>query len=230
MNLLFIYLNQLKNYFKVLKLIIFNSMKVKNISFIELSGDFSFGENIRLGNYVKIEGLVTLGNDVIIEDNCSIKDCEIKNGSIIKKGSILNGSKVGEKGISGPYGRLRRGSKIKDLCQIGNCVEIKNSAIGINSKINHLAFVGDSEVGNNVIIGAGVVTCNYDGNSVQKTIIKNDCFIGSGTYLIAPIKIGSKAVVGSGSVITEDIESKKLVLARSKQIVIENWTGFKKND
>ena len=230
MNLILIYLNQLKNYLRVLKLIASKSIKVKKISSIELNGKFSFGQNISIGNYVKIEGFVTIGNGIIIEDNCSIKNCEIQDGTIIKKGSILNGAKVGKKVHIGPYARLRKGSLIKNKCQIGNYVEIKNSTIGSNTKINHLAFIGDAELGKNIIIGAGVVTCNFNGVSMNKTIIGDGAFIGSGSYLIAPINLGFESVIGSGSVITKNVDPKKLVIARSKQIIIENWSGFKNNE
>ena len=171
---------------------------------------------------------MTLEDGVIIENNCFLKDCIIRSGTIIKSHSRLNGCEININSCIGLYARIRPGTFIGRDSQIGNFVEIKKSNIGSNAKINHLSYIGDSEIGDDVIIGAGCVTCNYDGAQTQKTHIEDSAFIGSGVFLIAPIKVGKSSTIGSGSVITDDVPSEKLTLARSKQTTIDNWNRPKK--
>lgn len=154
---------------------------------------------------------------VIIEPNVTIRiNVSIKSGTIIKNFSDLEGVFIKENCSIGPHARIRSFSKIEKNCKIGNYVEVKNSIIGNNTSISHLAYVGDSKVGNQVNIGAGCITCNYDGKKKNKTIIGNKVFIGSNSSLIAPLKIGNNVKIGAGSVINKDVPSNKLAVRRSK--------------
>lgn len=158
-----------------------------------------------------------IGKKVIIEPNVSIrKNVSIKSGTIIKSFSDLEGVSIKENCSIGPHARVRFNSKIEKYCKIGNYVEIKNSTIGHNTSISHLSYVGDTKVGNGVNIGAGCITCNYDGVKKNKTIIGNNSFIGSNTSLIAPIKIGNNVKIGAGTVVNKNIPSNKLAIRRSK--------------
>ncbi len=157
-----------------------------------------------------------IGKNVIIEENVKIrKNVIIKSGSLIKNFSDLEGVVIKENCSIGPHARIRPNSKINQNCKIGNYVEIKNSSIGNNTAISHLAYVGDTKIGNKVNIGAGCITCNYDGIKKNKTIIGNKAFIGSNTSLIAPVKIGNNVKIAAGSVINKDIPSNKLAIRRS---------------
>ena len=158
-----------------------------------------------------------IGKNVIIEENVKVrKNVIIKSGSLIKNFSDLEGVVIKENCSIGPHARIRPDSKINQNCKIGNYVEIKNSSIGNNTSISHLAYVGDTKIGNKVNIGAGCITCNYDGVKKNKTIIGNKAFIGSNTSLIAPVKIGNNVKIAAGSVINKDIHSNKLAIRRSK--------------
>ena len=174
------------------------------------------------------EGKVYLDPNVTIEDNCFLNTCRIKENSVIRSNSIIEGASIGKDSTVGPYARIRPETSIGDNSQIGNFVEIKNSRIGKNARINHLTYVGDSRIGDLVTIGAGSVTCNYDGASTQETVIEDDVFIGSGVFLVAPLKIGKGSTIGSGSVITEDTPAEKLTIARTKQVTKNNWSRPKK--
>ncbi len=190
-----------------------------------LNGKLITGENVKINKHVRFDGKVEILDNSTIEDNCELRNCIIGPGTIIKKGSILNNCVVGSNVIIGPYARIRTKTDIGNGAQVGNFVEIKNSYIGKKAKINHLAYVGDAKIGDNVIFGAGSVTCNYDGEKTNETEIEKNSFIGSGVYLVAPIKIGFGSTIGSGSVITSDVEPEKLVIARSRQVVIDGWEG-----
>ena len=158
-----------------------------------------------------------LDKKVIIEQNVKIgKNVSIKSGTTIKNFSDLEGVMIKENCSIGPHARIRPSSKIEKNCKIGNYVEIKNSFIGNNSSVSHLSYVGDSKIGSKVNVGAGCITCNFDGIKKNKTIIGNKSFIGSNTSLIAPIKIGNNVKIGAGSVINKDIPSNKLAIRRSK--------------
>ena len=222
---------------------IFNIYFIKNIpfSFVVSSEDEMSGIN-NLFDYNKVENLLQrklvnkflnngvliknpetsyfsidtkIGKNVIIEENVKVrKNVIIKSGSLIKNFSDLEGVVIKENCSIGPHARIRPDSKINQNCKIGNYVEIKNSSIGNNTSISHLAYVGDSKIGNKVNIGAGCITCNYDGIKKNKTIIGNKAFIGSNTSLIAPVKIGNNVKIAAGSVINKDIPSNKLAIRR----------------
>ena len=166
----------------------------------------------------------TIGKNVVIEPYVVFsKKVKIGNNVTIKSFSHLEGVIVEDKVDIGPYARIRPDVKIQKGARIGNFVEIKKSNIGKNSKINHLSYVGDTVVGKNVNVGAGTITCNYDGVRKNKTNIKDDAFIGSNSSLVAPITINKKSIVGAGSVITKNVIQKSLALTRSNQITVKNY-------
>tara|TARA_B110001454_G_C12680777_1_gene417966 strand:- start:666 stop:1304 length:639 start_codon:yes stop_codon:yes gene_type:complete len=171
-----------------------------------LSNDTKFGKNIIINPYVVIGKKTKIGDNVEIMPFTHIENAILKSNVRV-----------------GPFSRIRPGSFLDKGSQVGNFVEIKKSKIGKNSKINHLCYIGDASLGKNVNIGAGTITCNYDGKNKNKTKILDGAFIGSNTSLIAPIKIGKKAIIGAGSAITRNVKDKMLSLTRSKQIEIKNY-------
>ena len=173
---------------------------------IFLSKDTKFGKNITIEPYVVIGLKVKIGNNVNIKSFSHIEETVVENNVVI-----------------GPYARLRPGTILKSGAKIGNFVETKKSTIGKNSKVNHLSYIGDAIIGNNSNIGAGTITCNYDGVNKNKTNISNNVFIGSNTSLVAPVKINKNSVVGAGSVITKNVASNSLALTRTKQTEIKNY-------
>ncbi len=198
---------------------------------LDIRGNLTCGENVEIDINVIIEGDVLLSDDVTIGANCILKNCKIGKGTCVNPYSLVEEATVGEQTFIGPYGRLRPGSIVGDNVQIGNFVEIKNSKIDSQCRINHLSFVGDSELSPSVTIGAGSITCNHDTVNVNRTVIEEGAYVGSGCNLVAPITIGEKSVVGSGSTVTENVPANKLVLARSRQVTIDNWSGPKsRND
>ena len=178
---------------------------------IFLSSDTSFGKN------VTIEPYVVLGPRVKVGDN-----------SHIKSFSYIEGTKIEKNVLIGPYARLREGTVLKDNSKIGNFVETKKSIINKNSKANHLSYIGDTTIGKNSNIGAGTITCNYDGVKKSKTKIADNVFIGSNSSLVAPISIDKNSLVGAGSVITKNVKKKSLALTRSQQIEVKNYKRKKK--
>jgi len=165
-----------------------------------------------------------IGKNVIIDPYVVIgKKVKIKNNVTIHSFSHLENTKIENNVTVGPYARLRPGSVLKPGSRVGNFVEIKKSTIGKGSKVNHLSYIGDSQIGKKVNIGAGTITCNYDGIKKNKTKIKDKVFIGSNSSLIAPVIIGEKSIVGAGSVITKNVKKKSLALTRSNQIEVNNY-------
>ena len=171
-----------------------------------LSNDTKFGKNVTIHQYVVIGKKVKIGNNVEIMPFTHIENAILK-----------------EKVNVGPFSRIRPGSYLSKGSKVGNFVDIKKSRVGNNSKINHLSYVGDSFLGNNVNIGAGTITCNYDGKNKNKTKILDGAFIGSNTALVAPVKIGKKSVIGAGSAITKNVKDKSLALTRANQLEIKNY-------
>jgi bifunctional UDP-N-acetylglucosamine pyrophosphorylase / glucosamine-1-phosphate N-acetyltransferase len=226
-----IVLNILVNYFvKCSKIIYLLGMGVKfsRPFTTEIVGSLLVGKNVSIGSNVTFRGKVELGNNVLIEDNCSISDSSLSDDSHVKINTSIQGTKVGKKTFLGPFARVRGFSEIGGNCQIGNFVEIKNSIIGNYARINHMAFIGDSFLQDNVTIGAGVITCNHDGESINETIIEEGAYVGSNSNLIAPLTIGRESTIGSGSTISLDVLEKTLVLARPRQQTIESWQGSRK--
>jgi bifunctional UDP-N-acetylglucosamine pyrophosphorylase / glucosamine-1-phosphate N-acetyltransferase len=169
------------------------------------------------------EGRVQLGDRVRIGPNCVLRDTSIGPGTEVKANSVLDGAEVGPDCVIGPFARLRPGARLAAAAHVGNFVEVKNSSLGVGSKANHLTYLGDATVGANVNVGAGTITCNYDGVNKSRTVIGDGVFIGSGNMLVAPVTIGADATLGAGSTITEDAPAGKLTLARGRQVTVEGW-------
>ena len=191
----------------------------------DLRGSLQTGKDCLIDINCVFEGDVRIGNDVHIEPNCIIKDSCVEDGVRIKANSIIEDSEISMNAIVGPFARLRPGSKIMSEAKVGNFVEIKNSQIGLNSKVNHLAYVGDSLLGSEVNIGAGTITCNYDGADKHQTIIDSNVFVGSNSTLVAPVHIRDGAFIGAGSTITSEVPVDSLGIGRARQ---KNITGWKK--
>lgn len=199
-----------------------NGVNILDIEKLEIRGNLECGKDVFIETNVIIEGNVYLGDYVTIRSNTIIIDSSINNHTEIKSNSLIRNSIISENCVIGPYSRLRSGTKIANNSQIGTFVEIKKSTIGSGCKINHMAFIGDAILGDDVIIGAGTITCNHDGNDTQQTIIHSGSYIGSNVNLIAPIVIEENAIIGAGSTITENAPKNKLTLSRSKQVTIGN--------
>ena len=179
---------------------------LKSPETVFLSNDTKFGKNVVINQYVVIGKKTKIGDNVEI-----MPFTHIENATLESKVNV------------GPFSRIRPGTVLSKGSSVGNFVEVKKSKIGMNSKINHLSYVGDASIGKNVNIGAGTITCNYDGKKKNKTKISDGAFIGSNTSLIAPIKIGKKAIVGAGSALSKNVKDKSLSLTRTKQIEIKNY-------
>ncbi len=190
---------------------------------LDVRGKLVCGREVEIDVGCIFEGEVHLGNDVQVGAYSIIKNSSIAAGTRIAPYSHIDQAEIGENCRIGPYARLRPGSKLHDEVHIGNFVEVKNSEIAAQSKANHLSYIGDSSVGSRVNIGAGTITCNYDGANKHRTIIEDDVFIGSNTQLVAPVKIGRGATIGAGSTITLDAPENELTLARAKQITVPDW-------
>ena len=199
-----------------------NGVNILDIEKLEIRGNLECGKDVFIETNVIVEGNVYLGDYVTIRSNTMIIDSSINNHTEVKSNSLIRNSIISENCVIGPYSRLRSGTKIANNSQIGTFVEIKKSTIGSGCKINHMAFIGDAILGDDVIIGAGTITCNHDGNDTQQTIIHSGSYIGSNVNLIAPIVIEENAIIGAGSTITENAPKNKLTLSRSKQVTIGN--------
>ena len=189
----------------------------------DLRGSLKVGQDVCIDINVIIEGDCELGNNVEIGAGCIIKNTKIASGTKVQPYSVFDNAVVGEDAQIGPFARLRPGAQLANEVHIGNFVEVKNSSIGLGSKANHFTYLGDAEVGAGSNIGAGTITCNYDGANKFKTIIGDNAFIGSNSSLVAPIHIGNGATVGAGSTITRDVEENSLAVERSKQFAKENY-------
>ena len=196
---------------------------VRDARRLDVRGEVKAGRDVILDTDVLLEGRVELGDNVNVGANCVLRDVSVGDDTTIEPFSIVESSRVGRGCTIGPFARIRPEVELAEGVKIGNFVEIKKSAVGANSKINHLSYVGDSEVGQGVNVGAGTITCNYDGVQKHRTIIGDNVFIGSDTQLVAPVKIGDGAVIGAGSTITRDADAGALTLSRSEQKTIPGW-------
>ena len=191
---------------KLRKKFLKSGVKMSGPDTIFFSNDTKIGKSVIIEPYVVIGSKVKIGNNVVIKSFSHLENCKIENSVEI-----------------GPYARIRPGTTLKKGSKVGNFVEIKKSTLGQKSKVNHLSYIGDSTIGNSVNVGAGTITCNYDGTKKNKTIIKDSAFIGSNTSLVAPITIGENSIVGAGSVITKNVKKKTLALTRTLQSEIKNY-------
>jgi len=194
---------------------------------LDIRGEVVAGKDCLVDVNVILEGNISLGDNVHIGPNTILKNVTIGNNSRIEAFSHLDSATVGNDCVIGPFARLRKGSNIENSAKVGNFVETKNTTLGSGSKANHFTYLGDTEVGTSTNIGAGTITCNYDGTNKHKTSIGDDSFIGSNTSLVAPVTVGSNATVAAGSVITKDVPDGALGLGRSKQDNKENWSKKK---
>lgn len=197
---------------------------LKDPSRLDVRGTLSCGRDVDIDVNCLFEGEVILGNDVKVAANCVIKNATIASGTTIAAFTHIDNTQIGENCRVGPYARLRPGTILSAETHIGNFVEVKNSQIDIGSKINHLSYVGDATIGKNVNVGAGVITCNYDGVNKFRTVVEDGVFIGSDTQLVAPITIGKNATIAAGSTITRDAPADQLTFCRAKeQKSIASW-------
>ncbi|NNM50734.1 MAG: bifunctional UDP-N-acetylglucosamine diphosphorylase/glucosamine-1-phosphate N-acetyltransferase GlmU [Pseudomonadales bacterium] len=196
----------------------------------DLRGSLQHGTDCSIDINVVIEGKVILGKGVRIGAGCHLRDVHIGDHSEIRPMSILESAQVAEDCVVGPYARLRPGAQLADKVHIGNFVEIKNTCLGLGSKANHLSYIGDATVGSHVNLGAGTITCNYDGINKFQTLIGDGAFIGSNNSLVAPVSIGKAATTGAGSVITKDVPDDQLAIARTRQQTVPGWKRPKRQD
>ncbi|MBL4711067.1 MAG: bifunctional UDP-N-acetylglucosamine diphosphorylase/glucosamine-1-phosphate N-acetyltransferase GlmU [Gammaproteobacteria bacterium] len=200
-----------------------NGVSLADPKRIDIRGELSVGIDSFIDINCLFEGKVSIGSNVTIGAGCIIKNTTIADNSVIKAYSVIEDSIIDEHCEVGPFTRLRPGAHLKNNSRVGNFVEMKNTKLGENSKASHLSYLGDSDIGKNVNIGAGTITCNYDGANKFKTIIKDGAFIGSDTQLIAPVTVGTNATIGAGTTVTKDVEDNTLSLSRSSQRTIKGW-------
>jgi len=197
---------------------------------LDVRGTVAVGSDVELDVNVVLEGKVILGNRVRIGSNCVLRDSEIGADTQVFPNCVIDRAIVGPSCNIGPFARLRPGAALARDVHIGNFVEVKNAKIGAGSKANHLTYLGDAVIGKDVNVGAGTITCNYDGVNKSQTHIEDGVFVGSGSMLVAPLRIGARATIGAGSTITEDVPADKLTLGRSRQVSVDSWKRLAKRD
>ncbi len=200
-----------------------DGVKIYDPKRIDIRGDLNVGKDVVIDINAIFEGEVHLGDGVIIGPNVHLKNVHIAAGSVVHANSVIEDSILSDNTKVGPFARIRPGTKLANGAKIGNFVEVKNSVIGKGTKINHLSYIGDSDVGNSVNIGAGVITCNFDGAKKHKTIIKDEAFIGSNCELVAPVTIGEEATLGAGTTLTRDAPPRALTLSKKILTSIACW-------
>ena len=196
---------------------------------VDIRGTLECGKDVYIDVNAVFEGDVTLGDGVKIESNNVIRDSSLGAGTVLHPNCHLEGATTGENCEIGPFARMRPGATLANRVKLGNFVEVKKSTIADGSKVNHLTYIGDTEIGTGVNVGAGTITCNYDGANKHKTTIGDDVFIGSGVNLVAPVEIGKGATIGAGSTITKFAPEEQLTLERSKQVTVKGWKKPTKN-
>ncbi len=190
---------------------------------VDIRGKLECGQDVFIDVNAVFEGDVRLGDGVKVESNNVVCDSQLGAGTLVRPNCHIEGAATGDNCVIGPFARLRPGAELADEVRIGNFVEVKKSTIAAGSKINHLTYIGDAEIGTGVNVGAGTITCNYDGANKHKTTIGDHVFIGSGVELVAPVKIGEGATIGAGSTITKSAPDGELTIGRSKQVTIKGW-------
>jgi len=195
---------------------------------VRVGPDVRAGRDTVIHPGVTLEGSTVIGRDVMLSAGCTVRDCRIGDGVTVLPYSVLTESRIGPGTRIGPFAHIRPGTELADGVHIGNFVEVKKSSLASGSKANHLTYIGDSAIGSKVNVGAGTITCNYDGVNKNRTVIEDGVFIGSDTALVAPVKVGKGAYVGAGSTITQDVPAGALAIARGRQKNIEGWVARKK--
>ena len=190
---------------------------------IDIRGELKCGKDVRIDVNCVFEGKVSLGDRVTVGANCVLRDVSIASDTRIEPFTWIDTASLGAHNHIGPFARIRPGTKLADHVHIGNFVEIKNSQVDDGSKVNHLSYVGDTTIGKRVNVGAGTITCNYDGANKHRTVIEDGAFIGSDTQLVAPVTVGRGATIGAGSTITRDAPADELTLTRTKQFTVQGW-------
>lgn len=190
---------------------------------IDIRGELAVGRDVELDANVVCEGTVRLGDRVRIGPNCVIKDAEIGDDTVVFANCVIDRAVIGPRCRIGPFSRFRPSVTLHEDVHVGNFVEVKNSEIGSGTKANHLSYVGDTTIGAKANVGAGTVTCNYDGVNKHRTTIGDGAFIGSGTMLVAPVSVGAEATIGAGSTITKSAPAGKLTVARGRQLTVDTW-------
>lgn len=190
---------------------------------VDIRGTLTCGRDVFIDVNAVFEGDVTLGDGVIIESNNLVRDCKLGAGTVVHSNCHMEGATTGAQCEIGPFARLRPGAELAERVKIGNFVEVKKSTISDGSKVNHLTYIGDTEIGKGVNVGAGTITCNYDGANKYKTIIGDGAFIGSGVELVAPIEVGVNATIGAGSTLTKPAPDGKLTIERGRQLTVNHW-------
>ncbi len=190
---------------------------------LEVRGELRCGRDVSIDVNCVFEGRVTLGDGVSIGPNCVLRNVTVAAGSEVHAFSLLEDAEVGARCRIGPYARLRPGTRLDEEVHVGNFVEVKASHIGKGSKANHLSYIGDAELGRGVNVGAGTITCNYDGAAKHRTVIEDDCFIGSDATLVAPVRIAKGSYIGAGSTISKDTPAGQLSVARARQVSLPSW-------
>jgi bifunctional UDP-N-acetylglucosamine pyrophosphorylase/glucosamine-1-phosphate N-acetyltransferase len=196
---------------------------------VDVRGELSIGNDLWIDVNVVFEGKVSLGSNVSIGPGCVIKDATIADGAQIKAHSVIEGAVIGANAQIGPFARIRPGTELAANTKVGNFVETKKAIVGEGSKINHLSYVGDAALGRNVNVGAGTITCNYDGVNKYQTVLGDGVFVGSNTALVAPVTVAAEATIGAGSTITRNVADHELAVARGRQRNIAGWEKPKKH-
>jgi bifunctional UDP-N-acetylglucosamine pyrophosphorylase/glucosamine-1-phosphate N-acetyltransferase len=197
---------------------------------IDIRGNLKCGKDVYIDVNSVFEGDVTLGDNVKIESNNLVRDSAIGNGTVVHSNCHIDGATTGDDCEIGPFSRLRPGAELADRVKVGNFVEVKKSTIASGSKVNHLSYIGDTDIGKNVNVGAGTITCNYDGANKHRTTIGDNAFIGSGVELVAPVDVGAGATIGAGSTISKSAAADKLTIERARQLTVEGWKRPKKKN
>ena len=190
---------------------------------VDVRGRLDCGRDVIIDVNAVFEGVVELGDDVSIGPNVLIRNSRLGAGCVVHANSTIESADIGSGCELGPFARLRPGAELAQGVKIGNFVEVKKSRIGVDSKVNHLSYIGDAEIGTRVNVGAGTITCNYDGANKHRTVIGDDAFIGSNTALVAPVEVGAGATIGAGSTISKDAPGGELTVARGKQLTVRGW-------
>jgi bifunctional UDP-N-acetylglucosamine pyrophosphorylase/glucosamine-1-phosphate N-acetyltransferase len=211
------------------KQLMLSGTRVADAARVDIRGELVCGKDVFIDVNAVFEGQVTIGEGCIIEPNCYLKNVTLGPKCVVHANSVLEDCYIGDACHIGPFARLRPGTQLADRCKIGNFVETKNAVLGENSKASHLSYLGDTCIGQDVNIGAGTITCNYDGANKHQTIIEDGVFIGSDTQLVAPVVVGKNATIGAGSTIRKNVPAEELTLTVSTQKTITGWKRPRKN-